>query len=68
MLLSPLMNQLLPMSQLPRAQLKEILTRVCVQQIGLEDRLFLAVPIQEIFSYYETKLVTRVEAIKSGLF
>ena len=68
MLLSPLMNQLLPTSLLPRAQLKEILIRVRLQQIGLEDRLFLAVLIQEIFSYCENKLVTQNEAVNSGLF
>ena len=65
--LTPLMNQLLPMSLVPRQQLHEILTMVHLQQNGLQDRLSLAVPIQDILSYYETKLVTQVEAIESGL-
>ena len=55
------------MSLVPRQQLLEILTMVHLQQNGLQDRLSLAVPIQDILSYYETKLVTQVEAIESGL-
>ena len=65
--LTPLMNQLLPMSLVPREQLHEILAIVHLQQNGQQDRLSLAVPIQEILSYYETKLVTQVEAIDAGL-
>ena len=61
------MNQLLPMSLVPREQLHEILTIVHLQQNGQQDRLSLAVPIQEILSYYETKFVTQVEAIDAGL-
>ena len=61
------MNQLLPMSLVPHQQLHEILTMGHLQQNGLQDRLSLAVPIQDILSYYETKLVTQVEAIESGL-
>ena len=64
---TPFMNQLLPMSLVPRQQLHEILTMVHLQQNGLQDRLSLAIPIQDILSYYETKLVTQVEAIESGL-
>ena len=65
--LTPLMNQLVPMSLVPREQLHEVLTIVHLQQNGQQDRLSLAVPIQEILSYYETKLVTQVEAIDAGL-
>ena len=65
--LTPLMNQLLPMSLVPRQQLHEILTMVHLQQNGLQDRLSLAITIQDILSYYETKLATQVEAIESGL-
>ena len=65
--LTPLMNQLLPMSLVPSEQLHEILTIVQLQQNGQQDRLSLAVPIQEILSYYETKLVTQVKAIDAGL-
>ena len=65
--LTPLMNQLLPMSLVPRQQLHEILTMVHLQQNWLQYRLSLAVPIQDILSYYETKLVTQVEANESGL-
>ena len=61
------MNQLLPMSLVPREQLHEILTIVHLQQNGQQDRLSLAVPIQEILSYYETNLVTQVEATDAGL-
>ena len=50
-----------------RQQLHEILTMVHFQQNGLQDRLSLAVPIQDILSYYETKLITQIEAIESGL-
>ena len=64
--LTPLMNQLLPVSLVPRAQLNENLTIIHLQQNGLEDRIPPAVPIQEMLSYYETKLVTQVEA--RGLF
>ena len=55
------------MSLVPRQQLHETLTMVHLQQNGLQDRLSLAVPIQYILSYNETKLVTQVEAIESGL-
>ena len=65
--LTPLMNQLLPMSLIPREELNEILTIVHLQQNGQQDRLSLAVAIQEILSYYETKLVTQNEATDAGL-
>ena len=65
--LTPLMNQLLSMSLLPRQQLHEIFSMVHLQQNGLQDRLSLAVPIQDILWYYETKLVTQVEGTESGL-
>ena len=61
------MNQLLSMSLVPREQLHEILTIVHLQQNGQQDLLSLAVTIHEILSYYETKLVTQVEAIDPGL-
>ena len=43
--LTPIMNQLLPMSRVPRVQLHEILTIVHYQQNGQQERLSLAVPI-----------------------
>ena len=46
--LTPLMNQLLPMSLVPREQLHETLTIVHLQQNGQQDRLSLAVPIHDI--------------------
>ena len=61
------MNQLLSMSLVPREQLHEILMVVHLQQNGQRDQLSLAVPIQMILSYYETKPVTQVEAIDTGL-
>ena len=61
------MNQLLPMSLVPREQLHESLTIVHLHQNGQQDRLSLAVPIQAILSHYETQLVTQVEAIDAGL-
>ena len=60
------MNQLVPMSLVPRQQLNEIFTMVGLQN-GLQDRLSLAVPIQDILSSYKTELVTQFEAIESGL-
>ena len=65
--LTPLMNQLLPMSLIPTDQLEEILTLVHLEQNGKSDRLSLAIPITDILSYYETKLVTQVDAIDEGL-
>ena len=65
--LTPLMNQLLPMSLVRRQQLHEILTMVLIHQNGLQDRLSLAVSIQDFHPYNEANLATPVEANESGL-
>ena len=58
------MNQLLTTSLAPPQQPHEKLTMLHQQQNGLQGRLSLA---HDILSYNETKLVTKAEAIQSGL-
>ena len=65
--LAPLINQYLPISLIPREQLRHILTTIHLGESGNADRLTLAIPPQEILSYYESKLVTNVVPTKAGL-
>ena len=65
--LAPLINQYLPISLDPREQLRHILTTTRLGESGNADRLALAIPPQEFFSYYESKLVTNVVPTNAGL-
>ena len=65
--LTPLINQFLPISLIPREQLHEILNTIHMGESGNADHLTLAIPPQEILSYYESQLVTNVVPTKAGL-
>ena len=65
--LTPLKNSFLPMSLIPREQLYKVLQIVQLMESGKQDRLTLAIPSQDMLSYYETKLITNVRATDAGL-
>ena len=55
------------MSLVPKDSLKKILRVVAQEQVLSADRLSLAIPISEVFSYYEAELLSDTLAIKKGL-
>ena len=55
------------MSLVPRQSLTAILEAVSAKQRHARDRLPLAIPMDEILSYYEAQLLTDVVTIKEGL-
>ena len=54
----PLKNSFLPMSLTPREQLYKVLQLVQLMEPGKQDRLTLAIPSQQMVSYYATELIT----------
>ena len=55
------------MSLVPRQSLTAIVEAVSAKQSHARDRLSLAIPMDEILSYYEAQLLTDVVTIKEGL-
>ena len=55
------------MSLLSKEALKIVLNKVAIQQIRALDRLTLAIPIQELFSYYEAQLLQYVVTLPHGI-
>ena len=66
-LIQPRFNHYLPVSLVPRQSLFKILDNVALKQWRVSDRLTLAIPIDEIFAYYESKLLRDVIVVEQGL-
>ena len=62
-----MVNKVIPMSLLPRSMLFEILQKVALTQVHQTDRLTLAIPTNQILTYYETKIITNVAVVNSGM-
>ena len=62
-----MVNKVIPMTLLPRSMLFEILQKVALAQVHQTDRLTLAIPTNQILTYYETKILTNVALVKSGM-
>ena len=62
-----MVNKVIPMSLLPRSALLGILQKVAFHQVQEADRLTLAIPTQNILTYYETKILTNVIVDPAGL-
>ena len=69
-----LLNKYVPMSLLSKdssssesSSLEVVLNKVAVQQIRALDRLTLAIPLQEVLSYYEARLLQDVLTLQHGL-
>ena len=62
-----LLNQYVPMSLLSKDSLEIVLDKVAVAQTRELDRLTLAIPFQELLSYYETRLFQGVMTLPKGL-
>ena len=62
-----LLNKYVPMSLLSKDSLEVVLNKVAVQQIRALDRLTLAIPLQEVLSYYEARLLQDVLTLPHGL-
>ena len=66
-LIQPILNNYLPMSLVPRQSLLTILENVAAEQSRSKDRLSLAIPMDEIISYYESQLLQDVVTADQGL-
>ena len=62
-----LLDKRLPISLVPRASLSVILESVHEAQMKNLDRLTLAIPMQDITSYYDAKLVREISTVPQGL-
>ena len=62
-----LLDKRLPISLVPRASLSVILESVHEAQMQNLDRLTLAIPMQDITSYYDAKLVREISTVPQGL-
>lgn len=65
--LTPMSNNHLPMSLVPKSSLLEILKQIALSQIDSVDRLTLAILPRNVLTYYETKLLREVTANELGL-
>ena len=65
--IQPILNKDLPMSLVPRQSLLAILECVASEQSRSKDRLSLAIPMDEILSYYEFRLLRDVITIDQDL-
>ena len=52
-----MVNKLIPMALLPRTALEEILEAVVIWQTKTNERLSLAIPTNQLLTYYETKIL-----------
>ena len=62
-----LLDKRLPISLVPRASLSVILESVHEAQMQHLDRLTKAIPMQDITSYYDAKLVREISTVPQGL-
>ena len=62
-----LLNQYIPMSLLSKESLEIVLDKVAVAQTRELERLTLAIPFQELLSYYEARLLQDVIRLPQGL-
>ena len=65
--IQPMLNRYLPMSLVPRQSLLKIVDNVALEQWRVSDRLSLAIPIDEILAYYESKLLRDFIVVEQGL-
>ena len=65
--IEPILNNYLPMSFVLRKSLLTILENVVAEQSRSKDRLSLAIPMDEIISYYESRLLRDVITVEQGL-
>ena len=63
-----MVNKLIPMAILPRSDLEEILRDVNYWQSDTNERLSLAIPITQILTYYETKVLRNVDIVDNGMY
>ena len=62
-----LLNKYVPMPLLSKDSLEVVLDKVAIAQTTAMDRLTLAMPFQELLSYYEAKLLQDVLTLRNGL-
>ena len=62
-----LLDKRLPMSLVPRESLNAVLDSVHDAQKYSTDKLSLAIPMQDLMSYYDAKLLTEISTVKQGL-
>ena len=62
-----LLDKRLPISLVPRKSLIKILDSVHDSQKNAPDRLTLAIPMTDILSYYDAKLVQEISTVEDGL-
>ena len=62
-----LLDKRLPISLVPRKSLIKILDAVHDSQKNAPDRLTLAIPMTDILSYYDAKLVQEISTVEEGL-
>ena len=62
-----LLDKRLPISLVPRKSLIKILDAVNDSQKNAPDRLTLAIPMTDILSYYDAKLVQEISTVEDGL-
>ena len=65
--IQPLLKNYLPMSLVPRQPILAILDDVASEQWIKSERLSLAIPMDEIIAYYESKLLRDVLVVEKGL-
>ena len=63
-----MVNKLIPMALLPRSDFEEILRDVNHWQSETNERLSLAIPITQILTYYETKILINVDIVDNGMY
>ena len=62
-----LLDKRLPVSLVPRKSLIKILDAVHDSQKNAPDRLTLAIPMTDVLSYYDAKLVQEISTVEDGL-
>ena len=62
-----LLDKRLPMSLVPRESLLAVLDSVYDSQKHSTDRLSLAIPMKDLMSYYDAKLVYEIATVEQGL-
>ena len=60
-------NGYIPMALFPKESLEQVLESIASRQLRSADRLTLAIPLNKILSYYETTLLSNVQANEVGL-
>ena len=62
-----IVNKVIPKYLLPRSMLFKTLQKVALTEVHQTDRLTLAIPTNQILTYYETKILTNVAVVNSGM-